>query len=411
MKRKTILKAAVFGGMIFLVAGVAMAAYRPALNTGEELAYCDSKVKRALGELKDADGEIDYSMIPRNIPKDSARWALRPSCPEEWCSGFYPGLLWYDYENSGDREVLRHAKGYTDEVAKIVDKPLFDHDLGFLIYCSLGNGYRLTGDEGYRQKLLAAADSLSQLYNPAVGTILAWPRNIDMFGGHNTIMDTMMNLELLFWAAKNGGNPYLHDIAVKHAETTMKHHFRPDYSCYHVAVYNQTTGKFIRGCTHQGYSDASMWARGQSWAIYGYTVVYRETRDKRFLDFARKVTDIYLKRLPEDMVPYWDFDDPRIPEAPRDASAACVVASALLELSGYVDAETSARYLEASKRMLKSLASDRYKSNAANSSFLNHSTGHHPAGSEIDASIVYADYYYVEALTRLKRHDNGLAVI
>ena len=411
MKRKTILKAAVFGGMIFLVAGVAMAAYRPALNTGEELAYCDSKVKRALGELKDADGEIDYSMIPRNIPKDSARWALRPSCPEEWCSGFYPGLLWYDYENSGDREVLRHAKGYTDEVAKIVDKPLFDHDLGFLIYCSLGNGYRLTGDEGYRQKLLAAADSLSQLYNPAVGTILAWPRNIDMFGGHNTIMDTMMNLELLFWAAKNGGNPYLHDIAVKHAETTMKHHFRPDYSCYHVAVYNQTTGKFIRGCYPQGYSDASMWARGQSWAIYGYTVVYRETRDKRFLDFARKVTDIYLKRLPEDMVPYWDFDDPRIPEAPRDASAACVVASALLELSGYVDAETSARYLEASKRMLKSLASDRYKSNAANSSFLNHSTGHHPAGSEIDASIVYADYYYIEALTRLKRHDNGLAVI
>lgn len=411
MKRKTILKSAVIGGMIFLAAGVTMAAYRPALNTGEELAYCDSKVKRALGELKDADGEIDYSMIPRNIPKDSARWTLRPSCPEEWCSGFYPGLLWYDYENSGDREVLRHAKGYTDEVAKIVDKPLFDHDLGFLIYCSLGNGYRLTGDEGYRQKLLAAADSLSQLYNPAVGTILAWPRNIDMFGGHNTIMDTMMNLELLFWAAKNGGNPYLHDIAVKHAETTMKHHFRPDYSCYHVAVYNQTTGKFIRGCTHQGYSDSSMWARGQSWAIYGYTVVYRETRDKRFLDFARKVTDVYLKRLPEDMVPYWDFDDPRIPEAPRDASAACVVASALLELSGYVDAETSARYLEASKRMLESLASDRYKSNAANSSFLNHSTGHHPAGSEIDASIVYADYYYIEALTRLKRLDSGLAVI
>jgi unsaturated chondroitin disaccharide hydrolase len=207
---------------------------------------------------------------------------------------------------------------------------------------------------------------------------------------------------LLFWAAKNGSNSYLYNIAVSHADKTMQNQFRKDYSCYHVGIYDQETGKFIRGCNHQGYSDDSMWARGQSWAIYGFTMVYRETHEQRFLDFAQKVTDIYLKRLPDDMIPYWDFDDPTIPNAPKDASAACVVASALLELSQYVNTEQSARYLDAAEHMLKSLSSTEYQSGDNNHAFLLHSVGNHPAGSEIDYSIVYADYYYIEALTRLK---------
>lgn len=412
MNKKFLIYGGIGCAILLIGAGAAaMAIKEPALDPDRELAYCDAKVKRTLSELKDKDGNIDYTMQPRNIAKDSTRWHLRPVCAEEWCSGFYPGVLWYDYELTGDKEVLRHARKSSEEVGKIVDKPVFDHDLGFLVYCSLGNGYRLTKDASYKRVLLNAADSLATLYNPKVGTILAWPRNIEMFGGHNTIMDTMMNLELLFWASKNGGNPCLHDIAVKHAETTMRHHFRPDNTCYHVAVYNQDTGEFIRGCTHQGYSDSSVWARGQSWAVYGYTVVYRETRDNRFLDFAKKVTDAYLARLPQDHVPYWDFDDPRIPNAPRDASAACVVASALFELSCYVDSETSARYLDAAKKMLASLSSENYKSADTRSSFLDHSTGHHPAGSEIDASIVYADYYYIEALSRLKRLNEGRPVV
>lgn len=409
MNKKLTITAIIAGAAVLAGAG-AMAFATPGLNPEKELAYCDSKVKRSLSELASGGG-IDYTMMPRNIARDSVKWHLRPVCAEEWCSGFYPGVLWYDYENTGDSAVLRHARNYSEEVAKIVEKPVFDHDLGFLLFCSLGNGYRLTRDPQYKRVILNAADSLATLYNPKVGTILAWPRNIEMFGGHNTIMDTMMNLEMLFWASKNGGNPCLYDIAVKHAETTMRNHFRPDYSSYHVAVYNQETGDFIRGCTHQGYSDSSMWARGQSWAIYGYTVVYRETRDKRFLDFARKVTDVYLSRLPSDLVPYWDFDDPRGAESPRDASAACVVASALLELSGYVDPETSERYMQASRDMLASLSSDNYQSGNGNSSFLNHSVGHHPAGSEIDASIIYADYYYIEALTRLKRLNEGKPVV
>ena len=207
----------------------------------------------------------------------------------------------------------------------------------------------------------------------------------------------------MFWAAKHGGNPLLYDLAVTHAMTTMRHHFRSDGSCYHVAVYDTISGDFIKGVTHQGYADYSMWSRGQSWAIYGYTMVYRYTHKQVFLDFAQKVTDIYLKRLSEtsdDMIPVWDMDAPD--RNVKDASAACVVADALLELQGYVKGEKQQRYREAAVKMLKQLAGKRYRSGKRNVSFLLHSTGHHPAGSEIDASIIYADYYYLEALLRAK---------
>ena len=200
----------------------------------------------------------------------------------------------------------------------------------------------------------------------------------------------------------------------------MKNQFRKDGSCYHVAVYDTLTGRFLKGVTHQGYSDESMWSRGQSWAIYGYTMVYRFTKDKRFLDHARKVADIYLKRLREtsdDWVPLWDMDIPEVKsegvnsEKLKDASAACVVASALLELCQYDvsgDRETvngksvNREYYEAAVNMLRDLSTERYQSRGRNVAFLMHSTGHHPAGSEIDASIVYADYYYREALLRVK---------
>ncbi|GHT28585.1 hypothetical protein AGMMS49574_03180 [Bacteroidia bacterium] len=191
----------------------------------------------------------------------------------------------------------------------------------------------------------------------------------------------------------------------QHAEITMNNHFRPDGSCFHVAVYDTITGKLIKKATHQGYSDSSMWARGQAWAIYGYVMVYRETKDVRFLRFAEKVTDIYLKRLPEDYIPYWDFDAPHIPAEPKDASAATIVASALVELSQLEDNKSNGnRYKKAAVRMLKSLSSANYQSRESKPSFLLHSTGHYPNGSEINASINYADYYYIEALTRYKNY-------
>jgi unsaturated chondroitin disaccharide hydrolase len=191
----------------------------------------------------------------------------------------------------------------------------------------------------------------------------------------------------------------------------MQNHFRPDYTSYHVVVYDTATGKKIKGITHQGYNDSSMWARGQSWAIYGFTMVYRETKDKRFLDFVQQVTDVYLKKLPADHIPYWDFNAPDLPAAPRDASAAAVTASALLELSTLVtDATKAALYRKRAEQMLQSLSTPKYQSQQANNAFLLHSTGHKPNGGEINASIIYADYYYLEALLRLKKLTEGKSI-
>lgn len=220
----------------------------------------------------------------------------------------------------------------------------------------------------------------------------------------------MINLELLFWASKNGGSRRLYEIAVQHAKTTMRNHFRPDYSSYHVVVYD-STGKAVKKITHQGYSDSSMWARGQAWAIYGYTMAYRETRDGDFLGFAQKVADVYLQRLPDDFIPYWDFNAPGIPDEPRDASAAAVTASALIELSTFVtDSSKSAHYRNMAGKMLAALSSEKYQSRKVNDALLLHSTGHRPNNNEVDASIIYADYYYMEALLRLKKLESGKSI-
>ena len=396
-----------------VVLGFCTCAHQPSgtLDVNKALDYCAKQTQRTLTELK-TDSGIDYTMMPRNIMADEQHWNCRKATKEEWCAGFWPGVLWYDYEYTKDKQVLEEAENFTHSLKFLSHIPAYDHDLGFLVFCSYGNGYRLTKNPAYKQVILDTADTLATLFNPIVGTILSWPREVEPRNWpHNTIMDNMINLEMLFWAAKNGGNPYLYDIAVSHADKTMKSQFRPDYTSYHVAVYDTITGNLIKGVTHQGYADSTMWARGQAWAIYGYTVVYRETKDPKYLDFVQKVTDVYLDRLPEDKVPYWDFDDPSIPNAPRDASAGAVVASALLELSTYLPNGTGKRYKDAAIEMLTSLSSDSYQSGESKPSFLLHSVGHWPNLSEIDASIIYADYYYIEALLRLKRLQEGYGVL
>ena len=372
-------------------------------NADKQLKYCSSQIDRALKLLQ----PYDFKTEPRNILATDTRqgWNCRKAVAEEWCSGFWPGILWMDYAYTGNKSVRKAAEGYTESLAYLSARPAYDHDLGFIIINSFMKGYEQTKDETYKKVILDAADTLATLFNPKAGTMLSWPRHIKDYHGHNTIMDNMINLELLFWAAQNGGNKLLKDLAVSHAVTTMRNHFRNDGSCYHVAVYDTLTGQFLRGQTHQGLADYSMWSRGQSWAIYGYTMVYRYTKDKLFLDFAQKVTDIYLKRLKEtsnDWIPLWDMDDLR-PDAPKDASAACVVASALLDLSDYVGGFKGEFYRDAAIRMLTDLSTDKYQSGKRNVAFLMHSTGHHPAGSEIDASIIYADYYYIEALLKLNK--------
>ncbi len=377
------------------------------LDVNTALDYCATQTQRTLTELR-GDSGIDYTMMPRNIADSLSHWHCRKATKDEWCAGFWPGVLWYDYEYTQSPAIKEEAEKFTASLEFLSRTPAYDHDLGFLVFCSYGNGYRLTKNPAYKQVILDTADSLATLFNPRVGTILSWPREREPRNWpHNTIMDNLINLEMLFWAAKNGENKYLYDIAVAHADKAMQTLFRPDYTSYHVAVYDTITGNLIKAVTHQGYQDESMWARGQAWAIYGYTMIYRETKDPKYLDFVQHVSDVYLKSLPEDYVPYWDFSAPGIPDAPRDASAAAIIASGLLELSTYLQSPKAETYYNAAVKMLSSLSSDKYQSRESKPSFLLHSTGHWPNGSEIDYSIIYADYYYMEALLRLKHLQEG----
>ncbi len=361
------------------------------------LDYSVKQVEKTLALIPDKTKDI-----PRNINSGSTKWRFVNF--RDWTSGFWPGTLWYLYEYNHDPKLKTEADHFSRLLTPLSNEAAFDHDLGFQIFCSFGNGYRITKNPEYKKVILKTADVLATLYNPKAGTILSWPREVKKFGGHNTIIDNMINLELLFWASKNGGSKKLYDIAVKHAETTMHNHFRPDFTSYHVVVYDTLTGKKIKAITHQGYADNSMWARGQSWAIYGFTMCFKETKKPEFLNFAQKATDVYLKTFPADLVPYWDFNDPKIPNAPRDASAAAVTASALIDLYSYIkDPVKKKYYFTKAKAMLEELSSPRYQSGDKNSAILLHSTGHHPNGTEVDASINYADYYYVEALMKLRK--------
>jgi len=376
------------------------------LDVDSQLDYCVEQASKTLSLIpKD-------SLIPRNIsPKDS-QWNFVNY--KDWTSGFWPGTLWYLYEYTNDDLWKINADKFSEYLKPLSVEPALDHDLGFQVFNSYGHGYRLTNNEDYKEIILKTADTLATLFNPNVGTILSWPRSVPNmeWPQHNTIIDNLINLELLFWASKNGGSSGLYDIAVRHAETTMKNHFRPDNTSYHVVIYDKDNGKKIKAVTHQGLDDETMWARGQAWAIYGYTMIYRETKDPRFLEFAHAVTRPFLDGLPTDLIPYWDFDAAREDSTPKDASAAAVVASALLELASYTeDAKLKEEYLNKAEQMLFNLSSKTYQSRNQNSAFLLHSTGHFPNGSEIDYSIIYADYYYIEGLIRLRRIRNGEDVI
>jgi unsaturated chondroitin disaccharide hydrolase len=317
----------------------------------------------------------------------------------DWTSGFFPGELWFFYAYTKDKKWLDLAKAYTDKIKK-EQFNTGTHDLGFMIYCSFGNGYLLTQDPVYRQVIIQAAKSLSTRFNPVAGVIKSWDHNTDKWK-YPVIIDNMMNLELLFEATKLSGDSSFYKVAVTHANTTMKNHFRPDFSSWHVLDYDTQTGKVLQKVTHQGYSDESAWARGQAWALYGFTMCYRETGNKAYLAQASAIASFILnnKSIPADGIPYWDYNDPQIPNVSRDASAAAITASALYELAKYAPAGNS--FKASADKILNSLNKYYTSKPGENSGFiLTHSTGHRPAKSEIDVPINYADYYYLEALLR-----------
>lgn len=341
------------------------------------------------------------------IPRAVERGKLVTVSSDDWTSGFFPGSLWYLFEATGERQWREAAVRYT-ALLEPEQRNRSTHDLGFMLYCSYGNGLRLTGDPAYRTVLLNGAESLSTRFNPQVGAIRSWDFKPYAFP---VIIDNMMNLELLLWAAREQPLPRFRDIAVTHADTTLREHFRADSSSFHVVDYEPGTGAVRRRLTNQGAADVSAWARGQAWALYGYTLMYRETRDVRYLTQARLIADFVMNhpRLPADKIPFWDFDAPGTPAAPRDSSSAAIICSALYELAGYVGPGERERYAEFAGQQLRSLASPQYfAAVGTNGGFLlKHATGNVPQRSEIDSAICYADYYFIEALLRAAKYSDA----
>lgn len=321
---------------------------------------------------------------------------------KDWTSGFFPGSLWYIYELTNNSKVIEQAEYYSNlvELAKYRKDT---HDVGFILNSSFGNGYRITGNEQYKEVLTTGAESLMTRFNPNIGLIKSWDTRNRW--NYAVIIDNMMNLELLFEVGKLTNNGKMKNACISHADKTLENHFRADHSCFHVVNYDSVSGKVVEKVTHQGFDDNSSWARGQAWALYGYTLMYRETQDIKYLKHAIKVADFILnhQNLPKDKVPYWDFNAPNIPDEPRDASAAAVIASALIELNSYQ--QNQSHYFKAAEQILKSLSSDEYLAKKGENGLfiLKHSTGNWPKKSEIDTPISYADYYYLEALLRYKK--------
>lgn len=316
----------------------------------------------------------------------------------DWTSGFFAGDLWLAYELTGDEALAEAARKYTAQLYEIKDFT-GHHDLGFMIYCSYGRQWANFQEPEVLQVIIDAANSLCTRFNPTIGQIRSWD-----FGEWNypVIVDNLMNLEMLFFASKMTGDSKYYDVAVKHADTTLENHFRPDGSSYHVVSYNNDGSIQSKG-TFQGFAHESSWARGQAWTVYGYTMCYRETGDEKYLTHAEHIANYIMNAVQtEDKIPYWDYHDTAIPDAPRDASAAAVTASALLELSTLTkDAEKSKTYVEYAEDILLSLSSPEYMAEEGNGNFLlKHSVSHKPLNSEIDVPLVYADYYYLEAAQR-----------
>lgn len=381
-------------GLLFT--GASCSSTSDQVNKKDAFEHAEKQTQLMLREVEKAKQQGAEGVIPRTLTETGD---LRLVKPRDWTSGFFPGVLWFLHEYTGKEEWREEAEKFT----AYIENEKFDkgtHDLGFKIYGSFGQGNRILDNPEYRDVVIQAAKTLTTRYNPKVKSIRSWDHNADKWD-FPVIVDNMMNLELLFAATRFTGDSTYYEVAVNHANTTLANHFRDDFSSYHVVDYNPETGEVQNKHTHQGYAHSSAWARGQAWGLYGYTMSFRETGMEKYLQQAEEIADFILNHpnLPEDMVPYWDFDAPNPEEQPRDVSAAAVTASALLELSTYSDKGET--YRAAADKILQSLYQSYTAPVGSNRGFiLLHSTGHKPADSEVDVPLNYADYYYLEALLR-----------
>ena len=379
---------------LFIFTLITSGAFAQKIDINKQFALAGQQYLRMLADHPDTSVTI-HSAKPdgtyRNLPSS---W---------WCSGFFPGGLWYLFEKTKDPKWSKAARLWTEAVRK-EQYNTGTHDLGFMMFDSFGNGLRLTKDPAYKKVLIQSAKSLATRFDPKIGLIKSWN---SFKGGYKypVIIDNMMNLEYLFWASRQSKDKKFYDIAITHADNTLKNHFRNDFSSFHVVCYEPGPTVF-RKQTHQGAADSSAWARGQAWALYGYTMMYRETKDKKYLAQAEGIAKFIMNHpnLPKDKVPYWDFNAPNIPNEERDASAGALFASSLFELSTYSPKNKKA-YFDFAEQVLVSLSSDAYMAKVGenNNFILMHSVGNKPSKSEINTPIVYADYYYLEALLRYQK--------
>ena len=375
------------------------------------LAIVSASAKEPMKRLTDRVFEVarqhcvnmDETLTETTFPRSIKNGKFCTSDASWWCSGFYPGTLWYVHMYTGDEQTKVLAEKHTEKLYG-ESQIIRNHDIGFVINCSYGNAYRITANKKWRQPIIDAANLLATRYNPVAGVTMSW--NVTKKRAHMrfpVIIDNMMNLEILTQAYKLAGIDSLKTIALSHADTTMRHHFRPDYTTWHVVDYDPVNGGVRGKQTAQGYSDDSAWARGQAWAVYGYTMMFREIGELRYLEHAEMVARMLLEKLPKDGIPYWDFDAPDIPNAYRDASAGAIMASAFIELADYTKDKALARAcMKMAEKQIRTLSSDEYLAQPGeNCNFiLKHSVGSLPGGSEVDVPLTYADYYYLEALLR-----------
>ena len=378
----------------------------------DNIVFANKQMRLMLQQLDESKDSLPHSTLPDGKLKLVGIYG--------WTSGFFPGSLWLTYElNKKDTFLLRKAKVWTKKLEPIKDLTS-NHDVGFMMYCSYGNAYRITKNEAYKDILIQAANSLSTRFNPKIGCIKSWDNAFTIgkkvYYQYPVIMDNMMNLELLCFASKVTNNPKYKEIAISHANKTLENNIRSDFSSFHVVNYDSTTGKPLFKVTHQGYSNNSTWARGEAWGIYGFTMMYRETKQQKYLDAACKMADYFLnnKNLPKDKIPYWDFnigqsgynrpihyDTSKMSLYQRDVSSAAIVCSALFELYGFTKQD---QYYKDAVAILQALSSPTYRNNGCNNGFLlNHSVGNFPGGYDIDVPLNYADYYFLEALNRYQQ--------
>ncbi|MFD0765170.1 glycoside hydrolase family 88 protein [Mucilaginibacter lutimaris] len=368
-------------------------------NTAKAMLFAEHQTKLLLKET--AEGKASVNKPNLLSPRTVENGKLTIVSPKDWCSGFFAGNLWFLYEYTGNKYWMEQAIPFTAGMEQEKNNT-GTHDLGFMVYNSVGNAYRLTHEQKYRDDIIQAAKSLVTRFNPTIGCIKSWDHAKQW--QFPVIIDNMMNLELLFEATRLSGDSSFYKIAVTHANTTLKNHYRPDNSSYHVINYDPQTGQVLNRQTAQGFADSSAWARGQAWGLYGYTMCYRETKNRVYLQQAEKIARYIFShpQMPADLIPYWDFDAGKLGNQPRDASAAAIAASALYELS--IFSKNARSYKSTADKIMNSLAT-KYQAqpDSARGFLLLHSTGHKPANSEIDVPIIYADYYYLEALLRQKR--------